>query len=162
VLHKLGRISSRAYERHRSGAFRRVHYLDVRKPFPLAPASVDAVFLSHVLEHLDRGAGHRCVGEINRVLREGGIVRIAVPDLDVHIAEYDAADPARLLLSIYGSEDADDPHRHKWWYNQTSLLGLLRETGFREAYRCAYREGRCPDVELLDNRPRSLFVEAVK
>jgi hypothetical protein len=35
--------------------------------------------------------------------------------------------------------------------------------GFSEAAVCKYREGRCPDLQLLDNRPEvSLFVEAIK
>jgi hypothetical protein len=40
---------------------------------------------------------------------------------------------------------------------------LLREAGFSEVQRCRYREGRCPDLDRLDNRPEeTLFMEAVK
>jgi hypothetical protein len=47
-------------------------------------------------------------------------------------------------------------------YNEMSMRRLLTEVGFREVYRCQYREGRSPDVSRIDNRPGSLFMEAVK
>jgi hypothetical protein len=47
-------------------------------------------------------------------------------------------------------------------YNETSMGKLLEDVGFRKVYRCKYREGKSPDVEKIDNRPESLFMEAVK
>ncbi len=52
--------------------------------------------------------------------------------------------------------------RH-WHYNAGSLISLLKRSGFSEAYQCGYRQSRCPDLELLDNRPEeSLYVEGIK
>jgi hypothetical protein len=45
-------------------------------------------------------------------------------------------------------------------YNFESLKQLLQEAGFNRVLRRDYREGECPDVKHLDNRPESLFVEA--
>jgi hypothetical protein len=48
-------------------------------------------------------------------------------------------------------------------YNEVSLGRLLLESGFREPRRCAYRQGRCPDLERVDNRPdETLFMEAIR
>jgi predicted SAM-dependent methyltransferase len=117
-----------------------------------------------MLEHLYPEEGEICIGEIHRVLKPGGVVRIAVPDLDLHIAEYDRERPNSFLDSIFGYKGSGRrrKHRHKWWYNETSLSHSLRQAGFHEVYRCAFRQGRCADLELLDNRPRSLFMEGVK
>jgi 2-hydroxychromene-2-carboxylate isomerase len=41
------------------------------------------VYHSHVLEHLPKDAAPRFVGECYRVLAEGGILRVVVPDLDI-------------------------------------------------------------------------------
>lgn len=45
-------------------------------------SSVDAVYHSHVLEHLRGREGGALLVECARVLRPGGIIRIAVPDLE--------------------------------------------------------------------------------
>jgi len=85
-----------------------------------------------------------------------------VPDLDRIVAEYDPDEPELFLKRIFEC-DPLSKNTHHWHYNANSLLRLLRDAGFREAYQCAYRQGACPDLELLDNRPdESLFFEAIK
>ena len=61
---------------------RNVMVHDLRKPLPFASDSVDAVYHSHVLEHIDRDKVDGFLKEIHRVLRPGGIQRICVPDLE--------------------------------------------------------------------------------
>lgn len=55
---------------------------DVRKGIPFESNSVDAVYHSHVLEHIDRELVEGFLTEIKRVLVPGGIHRIAVPDME--------------------------------------------------------------------------------
>lgn len=57
-----------------------VHNLAKGIPFP--DGSVDVVYHSHLLEHLDRDVAERFLREVQRVLRLGGIQRIVVPDLE--------------------------------------------------------------------------------
>lgn len=48
-------------------------------------------------------------------------------------------------------------------YDFTILEEELRGAGFQDVSRVAFREGRTPDLERLDNRPdETLFVEAEK
>lgn len=61
---------------------------DLRKGLPFEAGSVDAVYHSHVLEHLDRDAVPGFLREIARVLRPGGIQRIVVPDLEGIVRDY--------------------------------------------------------------------------
>ncbi len=69
---------------------------DIRKGIPASDASADAVYHSHVLEHLDRGAVSGFLSEIHRVLRPGGVHRIVVPDLERYAREYlDSLERAR-------------------------------------------------------------------
>ena len=53
---------------------------DLRKGIPAETATVDAVYHSHVLEHIDREDVPAFMAEIHRVLKPGGIHRIVVPD----------------------------------------------------------------------------------
>jgi SAM-dependent methyltransferase len=61
---------------------------DLRKGIPFPDDSVEAVYHSHVIEHLDRQAAPAFVGEIRRVLKPGGIHRVAVPDLEKSCRRY--------------------------------------------------------------------------
>src|SRR5688572_15157705 len=49
---------------------------DLRKGIPFEDGSVDAVYHSHMLEHIDRVAVPGFLGEVRRVLRPGGVHRI--------------------------------------------------------------------------------------
>lgn len=53
---------------------------DLRKRLPFPERSVDAVYHSHVLEHIDRDAAAIFLSECKRVLKPDGICRVCVPD----------------------------------------------------------------------------------
>jgi len=55
---------------------------------PLENDSVNVVYHSHVLEHFPREKASGFLKECNRVLKPGGIIRIAIPDLGQIIAHY--------------------------------------------------------------------------
>ncbi|MCS6807665.1 MAG: methyltransferase domain-containing protein [Candidatus Kapabacteria bacterium] len=61
---------------------------DVRKGLPYPDNTFDAVYSSHVLEHLTPEAAYAALREQFRVLRPGGIVRVVVPDLENKAREY--------------------------------------------------------------------------
>lgn len=81
LLHKAGYLSDLRYKQHRSGIFRRIRYLDVSKRFPFPDGMFDYVYSSHMMEHLHREDALFCLREVHRVLKQGGVVRIVVPDL---------------------------------------------------------------------------------
>ncbi len=61
---------------------------DLRKGIPFESGTVDAVYHSHVLEHIDRNFVDTFLLEIKRVLKPGGILRIVVPDMENLCREY--------------------------------------------------------------------------
>jgi len=63
-----------------------VHNLAAGIPFP--EDSVDVVYHSHVLEHLDRDVATKFLIEAKRVLKPGGVQRIVVPDLERLAKQY--------------------------------------------------------------------------
>ena len=75
----------------------------------------------------------------------------------------DPGAPEPLLDLIYNAAQKRDKNRHHWMYTEQSLVRRPLGAGFSTAKRCQYRQGRCPDLDRLDNRPEdSLFVEGVK
>jgi len=157
---------------------------DIRKPLPFQDSSADAVYASHVLEHLYREQGQQIVREAFRVLASGGIVRMIVPDLQAIVREYLGDRPfgelspsakslppgdlfnERLLmrwpspakrsvvLQIY--EAWQDFHSHKWMYDEQSLTALLRSVGFVDVVRRNYGESLIPNITDVEDPSRIL------
>ena len=71
---------------YKTGPSVRVH--DLRKGVPYENEVFNAVYHSHLLEHFPKNEGKRFLRECYRVLRRGGIVRVAVPDLEGMVRVY--------------------------------------------------------------------------
>jgi SAM-dependent methyltransferase len=164
LVYRAGRMTRDRLNQHTRGIFRDIHYMNVTKRFPYTDSTFGAVFSSHMLEHLPPEQGRFCVSESYRVLRKGGVCRISVPDLDNIIASYSPDGADAWLRKVYAdNKNGSSKNRHHWYYNSVSLISLLLSVGFGEAYQCEYQKGRCPDLDVLDNRPEeSLFVEAIR
>lgn len=82
----VGRAASRIMDSERRARFESipdnivVH--DLSRGIPFLDASADAVYHSHMLEHLDRALAAEFMTEVRRVLKPGGLQRIVVPDLE--------------------------------------------------------------------------------
>lgn len=129
---------------------------------PFDDGSIDFIFSSHLLEHLPRPSAQRLVAEIARVLKPGGIVRIGVPDLAIAMRLYQQGAKEDALEYFFTGE-AGYNHQHHYMYDEELLTKLLQANGLVDVRRCEYRQGRVPDLEVLDNRPeQTLFVEATR
>ena len=61
---------------------------DLARGIPFESGSVDVVYHSHLLEHLDRDVARQFLLEVKRVLAPGGIHRVVVPDLEKACRDY--------------------------------------------------------------------------
>jgi SAM-dependent methyltransferase len=140
--------------------------------------SVDAIYTSHMLEHLDRAQARRFLAEVYRVLIPGGIVRVSVPDLGRLAERYRIAGDAdafvegllmfttnpstwrqRLRLALVGFR------HHLWMYDASSLTKLLLACGFVEAASLPAGTTHIPSPGQLNLREReeeSIYVEAAR
>tara|TARA_B100000315_G_C14574029_1_gene587034 strand:+ start:375 stop:1106 length:732 start_codon:yes stop_codon:yes gene_type:complete len=66
-----------------------VSFLDVKNIFPIKSNYFDYVFTEHLIEHLDYGEGCHLIKESFRVLKPGGKIRIATPNVKYLINLYD-------------------------------------------------------------------------
>jgi SAM-dependent methyltransferase len=94
VAHAAGAISPERYARLKRLDADVVCW-NLRHGIPFADGSADAVYHSHVLEHLDREDAPGFLRECWRVLKPGAVLRVVVPDLELLAARY--LDVARRL-----------------------------------------------------------------
>ncbi len=136
------------------------HNLEYGIPLPAACAHY--VFSSHFLEHLSKTHGEQLVHEAGRILKPGGMIRIAIPDLSQTIAAYQSGDKVAAMDGIFAYLDLGYFARHRYMYDFDMLQDLLGRAGFVAIHQCNLYEGDVPDITILDNRPGSLIVEATK
>ena len=94
---------------------------DVGRGLPFADGEFDALYCSHVLEHLPRDEAPLLARECLRVLRPGGVGRFVVPDLEGIVRLY----LDRLARSLAGEPGAEDEYD---WMLLELLDQLVRET----------------------------------
>ncbi len=73
-----------------------------RDDLPFATESVDAMYSSHLVEHLSSEQGARLFREVQRCLRTGGYFRVLTPDMDLLLERYRGGD-SRFFLEANGS-----------------------------------------------------------
>ena len=71
---------------------------DIRNGIPFPEGQADAIYASHVMEHLSRSDAMSLAKECRRAIRSGGIIRLVVPDLEAIVSQY-----LRLLATVEGS-----------------------------------------------------------
>jgi predicted SAM-dependent methyltransferase len=110
-----------------------VHYVrnDITDLSMFADASVDLVYMCHVLEHVHRKEIFDVLSEFRRVLKPRGVLRISVPDFDRLIAMYEdiGRDPEGIMAPLLGSH-ANEYDVHYWIFTQRSLSAILLKAGF--------------------------------
>lgn len=93
---------------------------DLREGLPFGEGTVDACYSSHVLEHLDREEADFFIREQRRVLKQGGIIRIAVPDLEQICRNY--------LAYLERAADGDEKSRFRCEYSYLELYDQATRT----------------------------------
>jgi predicted SAM-dependent methyltransferase len=101
---------------------------------PYEASSVDLVVYSHVWEHEGCGEAIPLQREAFRVLRPGGSLITAVPDMRALAQAWlmGRLDTETYLISIYGAWMGNDRDRHRF--------GFTGETLERELQACEWRE----------------------
>lgn len=162
--------------------------LDVTRRFPFPDASFDLVFSEHMIEHVPFADARHMLAECRRIMRPGGGIRIATPDLakitglysspaSAEAAAYLAWSRARHSISGPGGDRCHVinslfyGHGHRFLYDEETLAAVLLEAGFHTAKRYEPGESSRPEMRGLEhhghvigeanNRMETLVVEAV-
>jgi len=109
--------------------------------------SFELIYACHVLEHLPRPKTFPTLLEWNRVLKKGGVLRVAVPDWEATVEVYRrTGDYENLLNWIYGGRDYDG-NQHYRQFTFSGLKTLLIEAGFKRVVRYDWRKTEHADID---------------
>ncbi|WP_421998997.1 class I SAM-dependent methyltransferase [Reyranella sp.] len=153
----------------------RIRSANAARRIPQAAGSVEAIYASHMLEHLDRREARSFLAECRRVLIPGGVLRVVLPDLRDAAFNYLRSGDADAFLR-HLQFDLDRPRGagrlrlllsggrgHRWMYDRDSLISLIEAAGFVDVQ--AMAEGqtlirRPGKLDLHERGGDSLVVEA--
>lgn len=138
---------------------------DLSLGLPLPDGSVAAIFHEHLQEHLSLRDGYLLTRECRRVLKPGGVLRIAVPDAGACIDSYAGkAEPEWAQSRPTGMLAVQAlfyEHGHHAMYDAETLTLMCRAAGFGEAARREFGEGWMqPSPDTPSRRSGTLYVEA--
>jgi len=135
--------------------------------------SCDVIYACHVLEHLDKKQSKQALQKWYDVLSVGGIVRIAVPDIEKACAHYLYYRDLKFLYSTFwGSQRHEfDYHKHGWTFD--TLKEDLENVGFKNITRYDwkntehfyiddYSQAYHPHMDKEHGQLLSLNIEATK
>ena len=159
------------------------HFMDATATWPFPSACAEFVYSDNVIEHIPMDGNRRLLREAHRVLRSGGRIRLATPDVR-RLADLYVGNPAEAswhmdairnkgyevhhridLLRVVFQEAG---HHVGYLWDFEALAAELGDAGFTEVVRCESGESDTPELaglERRDDRPSSpvmLVVEAVR
>ena len=153
-----------------------VEYADATKGLPFEDGTVEVLYSSHMLEHLDQSEALLFLKEAERVLQPGGIIRLSVPDLRRHVEDYLVSGDADMFIA---STELCIPkprgfigkikylfvgaRNHQWMYDKSSLCRLLSLNRFKRPEVMPPGTTKImgpPFPDLRERENESIYVEA--
>jgi predicted SAM-dependent methyltransferase len=119
--------------------------------------TVSLIYASHCLEHFSHTKISEVLTEWYRVLKNGGIIRLSVPDFDLILDIYNSNGREIHIIDQYLMGGQGDKYNyHKAVFNKISLTAVLKKVGFQQVREWQY--GSCDLTTLGDWSGRTVTV----
>lgn len=159
---------------------RHVQYGNIVRGLPVQ-SQVDAVFASHVLEHLSLKDFYLAIKNTYQIMKQKAVFRLIVPDLEIYAKRYlDSTHTEAAIVfmkeTLLGYETRErgvtgflrgwlGNSRHLWMWDDKSIQSELLKVGFSEVRRAHYHDSifSCfREVEYEDRTKDAVIIEAIK
>lgn len=150
-------------------------YMDATQPFPFQDGAFDYVFSEHMIEHITFNEGQWMLKECYRVLKPGGKIRIATPNLQFLIELYqehktEIQQKYIAFSKKYFSEPIPEMDvlvinnffrdwGHQFIHDEKSLRYLLELAGFSEILRKSINESDDENLRNLEQHGKEITEE---
>lgn len=142
---------------------------DATEGFPFKDESCVLIYNEHFLEHLTVKQASRFLTECYRLLKPGGILRIAMPSLEYVVQKYNSEDwrnQAWLTWPQYQfvqtrAEMLNISFRwwgHQWFYDHEELHRRIHEAGFVQVRDVEWGSSNVSELRNLETRADSLLI----
>jgi predicted SAM-dependent methyltransferase len=153
---------------------------DTRRRLPFKDQTVDRIRVEHFFEHLDKSFEVPFfLDECKRVMKEGAVIRIVVPDIEKFIVAYYTNDKSLwkdlgydidalpkgfdtrvAILNHIFRQDGE----HKYAYDYDAINYVLSKCGFKNITKQQYRESLDPQLiaDQENHSKHSLYVDCIK
>ena len=179
LLYKLNIISKDQINFIKFCSKNEIGLLDATKTFPFSDSSINAIYSSHMMEHLHRDDVISFIKECYRVLSPKGILRLVLPDLRINVENYLKSNDADkfiedLLIQPPKTKTISDLAKlyfsggfrdHQWMYDENSLIKLLSSCGFKNVVALPPGKTNIPNesnLDLHERKKESIYVEGIK
>jgi SAM-dependent methyltransferase len=143
---------------------------DIVKGLPLNDQSADAIYCSHVLEHLSLYDFKKALVNTHKILKPGGLFRLVVPDFEQLVTDYQQ-DSSNLAAETFMRNTGIAVEirarnfigfireylgnsRHLWLWDYSSLVHYLEQTGFSQIRRAQYGDSELSAYTIVENVDR--------
>jgi len=143
-------------------------FLDAKRPFPFEDKTFNYVFAEHLIEHLTYPKGVAMLRECHRVLKPGGSIRVASPDLHILAGLYTPEKTEaqkqfiktmvdnwlpdiRIYKESFVINNSVRNWGHKFIYDQETLTAAMESVGFTEVTRFNPCESNDPNLQGLES-----------
>lgn len=146
---------------------------DVRFLTSYTDESVDVIYASHVLEHFKKREYIKVLTRWFSLLKKGGVLRLAVPDIEACVSHYNKFQNLNLLKNLIWGAQEDEYAAHYNGWDFESLRVELQTIGFNKIYKWDwkktehfyiddYSQAYLPRMDKVNGMLMSLNIEAVK
>ena len=174
-------VLGRLYTKNEKRFPKNVMWGDIVRGLPHGAGTVDGIFCSHILEHLSLEDCRRALRNTHQYLKEGGIFRLVLPDLEFAVRQYEgdpSPEAARRFMetTLFGvaerpsflkriAENVLGNSKHLWMWDEKALAAELSAVGFQKIRRAKFGDSHDQKFQEVENRERflnCLALEAVK
>jgi SAM-dependent methyltransferase len=137
---------------------------------PVPPKSADAVYCSHVLEHLALDEFRAAIRNVFQYLKAGGTFRLVVPDLESMVNRYVATEDASAAINLMeesflgqkigrrGLQAAGQllfgRSKHMWMWDYKAMFHELEQVGFVNVRRAYFNDSADPRFKEVEDQDR--------
>tara|TARA_B100000900_G_scaffold415480_1_gene445506 strand:- start:5843 stop:6505 length:663 start_codon:yes stop_codon:yes gene_type:complete len=144
---------------------------DLAKGIPLKDNTVDAVYSSHVFEHIPYSDLIHVINEIRRILKPGGRLLVCVPNAGLYLRAYfnnemflnydEMFSPAAVntnskidQLNYIAYLNGD----HTFMFDEENIINIFKMCNFNNV---EFRDFN-PEIDLLERDFESMYIQALK